>query len=83
MAWMSAASAIERVDSRGAVADLESALAADFKRLRSGRGSFAPACVKNAATARAFLTLVHNSWTALRNWLPVLVVSAWAVFQSC
>ena len=62
---------------------LESALAADFKRLRSLRGSFAPACVKNAATARTFLTLLRDSWTALRNWLPALVVSAWAVSRSC
>ena len=40
---------------------LESALAAAFRRLRSLRGSFAPASVKNAATARTFLTRLRVS----------------------
>src|SRR4051794_8819850 len=62
---------------------LERALAADFKRLRSRRGSFAPACFKIAAIARTFLTLLRDSWTAFRNWLLVFVVSARAVLRSC
>jgi hypothetical protein len=44
---------------------LESALAADRKRLRSLRGSVAPARVKNAATARVFLTLLRPSCPSL------------------
>ena len=61
---------------------LESALAADFNRLRSLRGSFAPACSRNAATARTFLTLFRDSCTALSNLLPALAVSARAALRS-
>jgi hypothetical protein len=62
---VSATNAIQTLDDGDAVAQLRERACGRLHRLRSVRGTLAPAPSSSAITARAFLTLFRDSWMAL------------------